>query len=68
MHQSENSCLEDLLVTPRQAANLLSISERTLWGMTKRCDLPHIRIWRSVRYSVEDLRDWIARQRVGGEG
>jgi hypothetical protein len=59
-----------LLVAPRAAARLLSVSERTLWGMTwPRGDLPAIRLpgrgrARSIRYVVADLEDWISRQRA----
>ncbi len=48
-----------LLLTPRQAAKTLSICERTLYGLTKRGEVPAIRIGRAVRYSVDDLKDWI---------
>ena len=49
-----------LLVTPRHAAQMLSISERTLWGMA---DIPRVRIGRAVRYDIDDIRAWIARRK-----
>jgi excisionase family DNA binding protein len=49
-----------LLLTPRQAARSLAISPRTLWGMTARREIRHLRIGRLVRYAVSDLRQWIA--------
>ncbi len=52
-----------LLLTSRQTAEALSISERTLWGLT---DLPRVRIGRSVRYDVEDIRAWIASRKHAG--
>jgi excisionase family DNA binding protein len=47
---------EKLLVTCREAALLLSISERTLWSLTRRGEIPSRRIGRAVRYAVADLR------------
>lgn len=52
-----------LLLTSREAATALSISERTLWGLQ---DLPRVRIGRSVRYDLEDIRAWIASRKQAG--
>ncbi len=49
-----------LLLTARQAARELAISERTLWGLTARGEIPCVRIGRAVRYSRSDLVAWIA--------
>ena len=57
-----NSELSPLLVTARDAAKLLAVSERTLWGLTAAGELPAVRIGRAVRYSVSDLKAWIARK------
>jgi excisionase family DNA binding protein len=51
---------QKLLVTAREAAAALSISERTLWTLTQSGDIPVVRLGRSVRYSVEALREHIA--------
>jgi excisionase family DNA binding protein len=51
-----------LLLTPRDAAKALAISERTLWTLTNDGKIPHKRIGRAVRYSVADLQAWIAGQ------
>lgn len=52
--------IEPLLLTARQAAKVLSISERTLWGLTKSGDIPAVRFGgRNVRYDPADLRAWI---------
>jgi excisionase family DNA binding protein len=48
-----------LLWNPRQAAEALSISERTLATYTKSGLLPVVRIGSSVRYSPDELRAWI---------
>lgn len=51
---------ERLLLPPREAAGVLSISERSLWTLTKSGEIPSVRIGRSVRYSVAALEAWIA--------
>ena len=56
-----------LLMNARDAAKALAICERTLWELTKRGDIPCIRIGRAVRYDPRDLAEWIDRQK-GGEG
>lgn len=61
---------ETLLVSPREAAKMLALSERKLWTMTFRetPGLPHVRCGRLVRYSPADLCRWIeAQRRTGGE-
>ena len=55
-----------LLLTPQEAANVLAISPRKLWGMTASGEIPHVRLGRCVRYPVADLRDWIDEQKKGG--
>ncbi len=57
--------LTPLLLTSRQAAKALAISERTLWGLTApRGPIPVVPIGRAIRYALEDLRDFVARKRV----
>ena len=54
-----------LLLNARDAARALSISERTLWGLTEpRGPIPAVRVGaRSVRYAVADLECFISEQR-----
>lgn len=58
--------IEPLLLTAREAAAALRISTKTLWSLTEpRGTIPAMRIGkgeRSVRYSVEALRRWVAEQ------
>lgn len=54
------------LLSARQAAERLGISTRKLWELSNRREIPVIRIGRAVRYSADDLRDYIDAQRVGG--
>ena len=55
-----------LLVNAKTAAAMLSISARSLWSLTNCGEIPHVRIGRSVRYSIDDLHDWIASHTTGG--
>jgi len=57
-----------LLVNPREASKMLTVSLRKLWGMTFEDEpgLPYIRCGRLVRYAVADLEHWIESQRQGG--
>jgi len=47
------------LLTAREAAEELTISERTLWTLTKAGEIPSVRIGRSVRYLPSDLSDYV---------
>jgi predicted DNA-binding transcriptional regulator AlpA len=52
-----------MLIPPRDAARMLSISEKNLWTLTKKGAIPAIRVGaRSVRYCVAQLERWIADQ------
>lgn len=49
-----------LLITSRDAAKLLQVSERTLWKMMSIGQTPEpIRIGRGVRWSKEELEAWV---------
>ena len=52
-----------LLLTAADAAKALAISPRKLWELTNRRIIPVVRIDRSVRYAVEDLRKFIQKQK-----
>lgn len=58
---------ERLQVRPAEAAELLSISERELWRLTKAGAIPSIGRRRLRRYAVDDLRAWQRRNRNGGD-
>lgn len=52
-----------LLLTPREAAQTLSVCEKSLWSLTApRGPIKCVRLGRSVRYSVDSLREFIAQQ------
>jgi excisionase family DNA binding protein len=51
------------LLTTREAADLLRISQRTLWTLTNTGNIPSVRVGRSVRYDEHDLSKWIDAQK-----
>lgn len=54
--------IEPILLTARQAAKLLNISERTLYARTADGSIPVVRIGnRGIRYDPADLVAWIER-------
>jgi excisionase family DNA binding protein len=55
----------DCLLRPREAAQWLKISERTLWSLTQRGELPAVRIGRSVRYDLTDLVAFVEARKSG---
>jgi len=56
----ETNTTPKLLLTVRQAAQALSICEKSLWALTSpRGPLQAVRIGRAVRYSIDDLRVFI---------
>jgi excisionase family DNA binding protein len=48
-----------LAMRPKVAARALGVSERTLWSMTKRGEIPHARIGGCVVYPRPALRSWL---------
>jgi excisionase family DNA binding protein len=59
-----------LALRPREAAKALGIGERLLFDLTKRGEVPHLRLGnKCVVYPLDALRDWLAgrAQRKGGD-
>ena len=52
------------LLTVREAADLLRVSDRTLWTLTNEGGIPAVKVGRSVRYDQADLAKWIAAQKT----
>lgn len=54
------------LVTPRQAAEFLTVKESSLsvWRCTGRYDLPFVKIGGAVRYDLRDLEAFIEARKV----
>jgi excisionase family DNA binding protein len=49
------------LMTVKEAAKYLCISERKLWSMTQAGEIPAVRLGRAVRYDLNDLDSFIQR-------
>lgn len=49
----------DRLLTPQEAAEVLSVSPRLVSDMARRGELPAVRVGRYVRFRPEDLAQWI---------
>ena len=58
---------ERKLLTVREAAKLLQVSERSLYNFTQRGDLTAVRMGRSVRYDPADLWQFVETSKVSGE-
>jgi excisionase family DNA binding protein len=57
-----------LLLSAREAAKVLSVSERTLWSWTSpRGTIPTVRLGHRVLYSILALEQWIAAQAAGSQ-
>lgn len=61
--RTEPMLMRTTLLRPKEAAELLAISPRKLWGLTACGDVPCIHIGRAVRYDLADLLAWIAKQK-----
>ena len=59
--------IEPMLLTAREAATALTISERFLYTMTQRGDIRAVRLGRAVRYDPKDLRAWIEKAKEKSE-
>lgn len=62
MNSNELGAPQKLLLTSREAAIALSVSERTLWSLKKAGSIRALRLGRSVRYSLVDLQAFVATQ------
>lgn len=60
---STQDCTRKLTVSAKEAAVMLGISPRTLWGLTNASQVPHVKVGRRVLYPVEALEEWV-RQRA----
>ncbi len=66
---SDNGDFRPLALCPRDAARALSISEKSLWNLTKpRGPLPAAKIGRLVRYDLRDLLAFLDAQKAVAAG
>jgi excisionase family DNA binding protein len=57
--QDESGLGVERLLTYRETARLLGVTERTVWSMVDRGELAAVRFGRSVRVDPRDLRAFI---------
>jgi excisionase family DNA binding protein len=55
------------LLTYKQAGELLGVTERTIWTLVDRGELPAVRFGRSVRIDPTDLRGFIDKSKGGND-
>ena len=54
--------MDKLLVRPAEAAELLGVGRSTVYALVKAGVFPTVRVGRSTRLPVEQLRAWVAAQ------
>jgi excisionase family DNA binding protein len=54
--------LEDRAMTIKEAAQFLAVSDRTLFNLTDKGEIPCLRIGTAKRYRLATLRDYLARK------
>ena len=54
---------EQILLRADEAARMLAMSTRSLWSLTNRREVRSVRVGRSVRYHIDDLKAWAERVR-----
>jgi len=57
-----------LALRPRDAARMLSISERKLWQLAQRGEILSLTIGKCRRYRTSDLRAFLAAQCANADG
>lgn len=60
------TAIEPLALRPQQAAAILGISQSTLERLTRAGEIPHFKVRRCTRYSLQTLKNWLASQTEGG--
>jgi excisionase family DNA binding protein len=57
-----NSAMEELLLREEEVRQALKISRTSLWRLVRSGQLPVVRIGRSLRFSNDVVRAWVADQ------
>jgi predicted site-specific integrase-resolvase len=61
-----------LALRPRDAARMLGVSPRTLWGWTRAGIVPCVRVGtgkrKTVLYAVSELQAWLTEQAAAAKG
>jgi excisionase family DNA binding protein len=63
---------EPLALDAKDTASALAMSERKLWELTNRGEIPHVRIGKRILYPVAALDRWLESQlpehfQIGGD-
>ena len=63
----ETHALPSRLLTRCEAAVCLGVKPQTLaaWAVSRRYNLPLVKVGRSIRYRVADLEAWLSARTVG---
>ena len=60
-----NTSQDTKLLSVKEVAGMLAISERTLWSLTNAGDIPRVRIRNRVRYRLDHVQGFIDKQTEG---
>lgn len=55
---------EDEILTLREVADCLKLTERMLYRLTQECRLPGFKVGNAWRFSLWDIEAWIEAQKV----
>lgn len=58
---------QPLLINVKQAAKLLSVSERKVHDLRIHEGLPCVKLGRSLRFRVDQLKEWLDRKGLGSQ-
>lgn len=64
-HNENETTMLSRLLTTLEVADLLGVSTRTVFTLTKKGELPSVRVGHSVRYDERDLTRWIDSRKTG---
>jgi excisionase family DNA binding protein len=57
--QSSVGALTEPLLTAEEAAQLLHVPRSTLYELVRSRHLPHVRVGRGLRFTRQDLAQWV---------
>ncbi len=53
-----------VLLTVKQVATFLAVSEKMIYGLVERRAIPHYKVSNRVRFDRDELLQWLAENRV----
>lgn len=65
---SQSPSPKRLALRPREAAEALGVSERSLWTLTNDGTIPCVRVGRIILYPVDALETWLANAAEHADG